>query len=914
MKKNIIKILSYSAILFVVAVVGLILSGASKINTSYAATGSVQGYTFNKTTATGLPVTISFSRGAISKTTEAPNYSYTSGEITEGDVTVSVAIPEGYTSSESCLSQMGPDDLFSSTCQANTGWTPGNSRSISIFAGVGNSVRLRWRFTPTVPPVSTNSGSTVISGTVTDQNNNPLSDVAVQVYDSKGALVNQVFTNSGGSYITATLTPSVYRIVPVKAGIGYASENQPILGYRFSPSEKYLLINATEVPPSSNFKANQTEIASRVNLVKNGTFEERLGNNPNNPNHYFWSAGGWGTLGVTSPPVADVILDNGNHVAVLVDSAKRSVLNNQGVPITTNFRVSQTAYNVVAGGTYRFTMKIKTENLVNSDAYAVVAWGGYNSSAENATSLKLGNISGTKDWFTYASPILTAPPIVRQAEVILSLKPRVVGPGDKDGKAYFDDIKLYRIEQFPNFIENGTLEEKSGNSFTPYWKDWKGVGFSVVSGIPGNDGRVVIFADSAMQNAGGGVTTNSMASQSLTKLVPGAAYRFSMKIKTENLVNYDAYATLTWWGVNSGAVFQDGNIKLGVTSGTHDWFTYTSPVLIAPANLAEIGMTLHPRVKGYRDKDGKAYFDDLRFWQVEQGSGTQINSTPTPTPTGGSYTPTPTPILSPTPVPGASFSDGDKIYLFNGPRYSRVTPSNTQEAVIRAIIVETTGTIVGDSVTTLGYTWWHIIWNDEFHTDGWTAERDGSNIYLKKVVASPTPTPTPVPGQVGQFQNGDSVRVAVSILKVRTDAGTSNPTVTGSPKLQNATGTVIGGPKDAGIYTWWKIDWGNGVIGWSAEGSSETEPYLVKVDSGAKFQNGDRVQVKSTKLNVRSAAGTSNPTVQGSPMLKDATGTIKGGPTDSGFFTWWQIQWDNGVTGWSAEGSSETEPYLEKLQ
>src|SRR3989344_2390269 len=67
--------------------------------------------------------------------------------------------------------------------------------------------------------------------------------------------------------------------------------------------------------------------------------------------------------------------------------------------------------------------------------------------------------------------------------------------------------------------------------------------------------------------------------------------------------------------------------------------------------------------------------------------------------------------------------------------------------------------------------------------------------------------------------------------------------------------------------------------------------------ASTKFQINDRVQVNATTLNVRSTA---NGTILGA-QTTNALGTVIGGPTNSGGFNWWNINYDTGTDGWSAE-------------
>jgi len=71
-----------------------------------------------------------------------------------------------------------------------------------------------------------------------------------------------------------------------------------------------------------------------------------------------------------------------------------------------------------------------------------------------------------------------------------------------------------------------------------------------------------------------------------------------------------------------------------------------------------------------------------------------------------------------------------------------------------------------------------------------------------------------------------------------------------------------------------------------------------------KFELGDRVRV-TTNLKVRVAAGTDQPEVEspnypGSVPL-GSLGTVVDGPERGGAYVWWKIEYDRGVTGWSAE-------------
>ncbi len=68
-------------------------------------------------------------------------------------------------------------------------------------------------------------------------------------------------------------------------------------------------------------------------------------------------------------------------------------------------------------------------------------------------------------------------------------------------------------------------------------------------------------------------------------------------------------------------------------------------------------------------------------------------------------------------------------------------------------------------------------------------------------------------------------------------------------------------------------------------------------DGGSRFSNGDQVE-STTDLNTRARPDTgSSVRVTVSP---GTTGKITGGPTQEGGYTWWKVQWETGVQGWSA--------------
>ena len=79
---------------------------------------------------------------------------------------------------------------------------------------------------------------------------------------------------------------------------------------------------------------------------------------------------------------------------------------------------------------------------------------------------------------------------------------------------------------------------------------------------------------------------------------------------------------------------------------------------------------------------------------------------------------------------------------------------------------------------------------------------------------------------------------------------------------------------------------------------------LIVGHDPAKFHIGDRVQT-TTNLNVRTGPGTGRPEITDpdysgyAPV--DSTGVVLSGPVSADGYVWWEIQYDAGYTGWSAE-------------
>src|SRR3989344_114577 len=94
---------------------------------------------------------------------------------------------------------------------------------------------------------------------------------------------------------------------------------------------------------------------------------------------------------------------------------------------------------------------------------------------------------------------------------------------------------------------------------------------------------------------------------------------------------------------------------------------------------------------------------------------------------------------------------------------------------------------------------------------------------------------------------------------------------------------------------------GNSTVTITATGGSviktSTFTLTVNAPTSTKFSINDRVQVNATFVNVRATA---NGTLLGT-QTTNALGTVIGGPTNTGGYNWWNINFDTGFDGWSAE-------------
>ena len=116
-----------------------------------------------------------------------------------------------------------------------------------------------------------------------------------------------------------------------------------------------------------------------------------------------------------------------------------------------------------------------------------------------------------------------------------------------------------------------------------------------------------------------------------------------------------------------------------------------------------------------------------------------------------------------------------------------------------------------------------------------------------------------------------------------------------------STGTIIDGPSTAGGFTWWKVNYDNGIDGYSAgEFLNDTISSVNKQpENASEIKSGSRVGVNTgngARLGVRITPGG---TLLGR-QPSGAQGIITDGPFALNGFIWWRVNYDSGIDGYSA--------------
>jgi uncharacterized protein YgiM (DUF1202 family) len=176
------------------------------------------------------------------------------------------------------------------------------------------------------------------------------------------------------------------------------------------------------------------------------------------------------------------------------------------------------------------------------------------------------------------------------------------------------------------------------------------------------------------------------------------------------------------------------------------------------------------------------------------------------------------------------------------------------------------------------------------------------------MIPLPTEGPTPIQPAGNVLAVGQPARVvAPAGLNMRQEPRSGSELI-----LQLGTGIrvqILAGPESADGYTWWQVDDGQGNVGWVAERDADTEwlsPQMGQaqpVDRSPRV--GDRVQVTTAQLTIRSVPGTGAASV--STAVSGQQFTVQAGPQAANGYNWYQIRSDDGqVEGWAAEGDGST--------
>ena len=121
--------------------------------------------------------------------------------------------------------------------------------------------------------------------------------------------------------------------------------------------------------------------------------------------------------------------------------------------------------------------------------------------------------------------------------------------------------------------------------------------------------------------------------------------------------------------------------------------------------------------------------------------------------------------------------------------------------------------------------------------------------------------------------------------------------------------SVLEGPISADNYVWWKVDDGNGNVGWGAEGDGADEWITARVGDPQPVNRspaiGDRVRVTmdaGAQLTIRVVPGTN--AAVASRADNGVEFTVLAGPQAADGYFWFQIRSDDGaLEGWAADGS-----------
>ncbi|MEK7641511.1 MAG: LamG-like jellyroll fold domain-containing protein, partial [Patescibacteria group bacterium] len=199
--------------------------------------------------------------------------------------------------------------------------------------------------------------------------------------------------------------------------------------------------------------------------------------------------------------------------------------------------------------------------------------------------------------------------------------------------------------------------------------------------------------------------------------------------------------------------------------------------------------------------------------------------------------------------------------------------------------------LVSDSSAPYSYAWSNIA-AGTYAVTARAYDNMGASVISTPVTITVTPAPV---AMSDKFKVGDKVQVNDTSANVRS-SGALSASLRGTQPMYSVA-TVLGGgaqnPTDK--FFWWDLDFQTGVDGYMGEGT------LNATTISTAYKIGDRVQTKNP-TNVRSAPLISATTLLGTQADKVAGTIVKGGMLDAGgTFSWWYVDYDSGVDGFSGE-------------
>jgi N-acetyl-anhydromuramyl-L-alanine amidase AmpD len=149
-------------------------------------------------------------------------------------------------------------------------------------------------------------------------------------------------------------------------------------------------------------------------------------------------------------------------------------------------------------------------------------------------------------------------------------------------------------------------------------------------------------------------------------------------------------------------------------------------------------------------------------------------------------------------------------------------------------------------------------------------------------------------GSGSAFAPGDAVATTAT-ANARTDPTVADNVVHTNPA--GVRGVVKNGPQQADGYTWYEVAYENGIVGWTVE--------QYHGDASTTFLHDQRVAT-TADLNVHDDHYLSAPNVWTAP--EGSAGYVRAGPQPADGYTWWQVAFNSGLTGWCVAEYLEGSP------